>query len=306
MNRHLIALCAVLAAVSVLTPSAGASRPSGWSEPANLGSMINTEFDENGPAISRNGLTLYFQSNRPGGPVPTVPSNCDIWVAHRHSVHDEWDWPENLGPVINTGSCENSVALSRDEHHLFFGRPRPGGTADVWASYRKDVRDDFAWQAPVPLGPAINTDNAAESTPRHFENRKLGLSQLYFYRNPGVVGSFDIYVAHAFGAAKSVSELNSPRIDAGAALSRNGLEVFFHSDRDGGVGARDLWTSVRASVFDPWSPPVNLGGIVNSPFNDLVPAISPDGETLFFTSDRPNGFGLADLYMTTRSRHGRR
>ena len=303
MNRHLIALCAVLAAVSVLTPSAGASRPSGWSEPARLGATINTEWDDSGPAISRDGLTLYFQSNRLGGTEPQELANCDIWVARRQSVHHEWDWPENLG-AVNTGLCENSVALSRDEHYLFFGRPRPGGVADVWVSYRSDLGDDIGWQSPEPLGPAINTD-AAESTPRHFESRRLGLSQLYFYRNPGAVGSLDIYVADAFGAAQPVNELNSPQIDGGAALSRNGLEVFFHSDRPGTLGQRDLWTSVRASVFAAWSMPVNMG-VLNSQLNDTVPNISEDGETLFFASDRAGGFGRSDLYMTTRTKQGRR
>lgn len=197
-----------------------------------------------------------------------------------------------------------ALCLSRDEHHLFFGRPRPGGPADVWVSYRSDLGDDFGWQAPEPLGPAINTDNAAESTPRHFESRRLGLSQLYFYRNPGAVGSLDIYVADAFGAAQPVNELNSPLIDAGAALSRDGREIFFHSDRLGTLGQRDLWTSVRASVFTAWSPPVNMG-VLNSQLNDTVPNISADGETLLFTSDRAGGFGRSDLYMTTRTKHGR-
>ena len=298
MNRQLITLGAALAAVSTLIAAADASQLREWSEPVNIGPMINTGYDDSGPAISRDGLTLYFQSNRPGG---VGTNNCDIWVARRQSIHHEWDWPENLGPV-NTESCENSVSLSPDQHHLFFARPRPGGPADVWVSYRSDVRDDFGWQPPVPLGPAINTDSAAESTPRHFESKRLGLSQLYFYRNPGAIGSFDIYLADAFGAAQLVTELNSPLIDAGPALSRNGLEIFFHSNRVGTFGERDLWTSVRSSVFDPWSPPVNLGADVNSQSNDTVPNLTSDGETMLFTSDRPGGFGLSDIYLTTRTK----
>ena len=300
MNQHFIALGLALAAGTALMPRAAASRSSDWSPPANI-VAINTEWDDSGPAISQNGLTLYFQSNRPGGTEPEELANCDIWVARRQSVHHEWDPPENL-KAVNTSLCENSVALSRDQHHLFFGRPRPGGVADVWVSYRSDRRDDFGWQAPEPLGSAINTD-AAESTPRHFENRRRGLSQLYFYRNPGAVGSLDIYVANAIGVARPINELNSPSIDGGPALSRNGLEIFFHSDRPGTLGQRDLWTSVRTSVFAAWSVPVNME-ILNSEVNDTVPNISADGETLYFTSDRA-GSGRSDLYMTKRTKHGR-
>jgi hypothetical protein len=90
MNRQLIAIGVVVAAVSILTPSAGASRPGDWSEPVNVGSMIHTAYEESGPAISSDGLTLYFQSNRPGG---VGTNNCDIWIARRQSIHHEWDWP---------------------------------------------------------------------------------------------------------------------------------------------------------------------------------------------------------------------
>ena len=38
-----------------------------WSTPVNLGPVVNTPFDDNHPAISKNGLSLYITSNRPGG-----------------------------------------------------------------------------------------------------------------------------------------------------------------------------------------------------------------------------------------------
>ena len=158
----------------------------------------------------------------------------------------------------------------------------------------------------MPLNSAINTE-ASDGTPKHFESRRYGLSQLYFYSTrPGGLGSFDIYVASAFGTPVSVPELNSPQIDASPTLSRNGLEIVFHSNRLGAIGQRDLWTSVRSNVLDPWSPPMNLGDVVNSTSNEQTTALSADGETLFFGSDRPDGFGGYDLYMTTRTTHRRR
>jgi len=293
MRRLFSTTCAALAAVVIMMPSAGASRGWGWSEPVNIGPTINTPFDDSGPAVAKDGLVLYFQTNRPLG-----GANCDIWVAQRESVHHEWDWPERLD-AVSTEICENSVSLARDEHHLYFTRA-PG---DIWVSYRRDVRDPFGWGEPVRLGPTINTDTASESTARHFASAKHGISQLYFFSNrPGGLGDADIYVADLVGTPpQPVTVLNSPQIDAGAVLSRNGLEIFFHSTRPG-VGGRDIWTARRNSIFESWSPPENLAS-VNSVSEELFPALSSDDDTLFFASTRPGGHGGNDIYVTTRSRH---
>jgi len=45
---------------------------------------------------------------------------------------------------------------------------------------------------------------------------------------------------------------------------------------------------------------VNLGPGVNTPYGERAPFLSADGETLYFTSDRPGGFGGNDFYMTQR------
>ena len=70
--------------------------------------------------------------------------------------------------------------------------------------------------------------------------------------------------------------------------------------------------STRATTSDVWSPPVNLdlvnqrlgGPAINSAAFDGAPALSFDGTTLYFFSERPGGFGKRDLYLTTRARLG--
>jgi hypothetical protein len=62
----------------------------------------------------------------------------------------------------------------------------------------------------------------------------------------------------------------------------------------------DLWAATRSTTTEPWSPPVNLGGVVNSTSSDQQPYIASDRQTLFFASDRPGGFGGLDLYVTVR------
>ena len=93
------------------------------------------------------------------------------------------------------------------------------------------------------------------------------------------------------------------------ALQRRTTRRSGQCDTDG--GGLDLWVSTRTSQEDPWSIPVNLnednvakGGesLVNTAANEGAPALSWDGQTLFFYSNRAGGKGANDLYMSTRAR----
>jgi len=98
--------------------------------------------------------------------------------------------------------------------------------------------------------------------------------------------------------------VNTAQGDAGPAVSPDGLELYFSSNRPGGYGKNDAYVSTRATRNDPWGAPVNLGQAVNSPGSDDVSSLSPDGLLLVFGSDRPGGFGpQEDGYMTRRAGH---
>ena len=97
---------------------------------------------------------------------------------------------------------------------------------------------------------------------------------------------------------KPLAGSNSPADELSPALSTDGRFLFFASDREGGQGGYDLWVASRSD--DEWSLPVNLGGQINSPFDELDPAIrrpmDEPGNTggrlfpkgLYFASNRPD------------------
>jgi Tol biopolymer transport system component len=58
---------------------------------------------------------------------------------------------------------------------------------------------------------------------------------------------------------------------------------------------------VRVANADfTFGEPTNLGPMVNSTSNETHPRISSDGLSLYFASDRPDGSGSYDLWVTTR------
>ncbi|MBI4902673.1 MAG: PD40 domain-containing protein [Acidobacteria bacterium] len=287
----------LLAVVATAAP-----KYSEWSAPVNLGPVVNSPYFDAVPALSKDGLSLYFVSTRPGG-----YGGMDIWVSQRATTDSPWGTPVNLGPTVNTPYHDGAPALSRDGHLLFLNSNRPGGVGgwDLWVAARIHTRDDFGWQPPVNLGPAVNS-SATEWHPSYFENDD-GLPQIHFTTNRA--GSFEIYVSElgpggVWGAAAPVPSLNSPSYEGNAFIRHDGLEVFLTSDRNlpGPWSSNDLFVSTRIDTLAPWSVPANLGPIVNSTSSDNVPSISADGLALVFGSDRSGGYGGSDLYMCTRTK----
>jgi len=342
-RRRLLKCAGALGLAAILRPTAAFAEsddqcerlgPFGsWSTPVNLGPVVNSPFHERRCAISKDGLSLYITSDRPGGvngpnPPPPLLHRLEIWVSQRASIDAPWQAPVNLDafnttPVINAvGSGTANPNLSADGHLLFFQSGRPGGYGgtDLYVSRRTNKHDDFGWQQPVNLGGLINT-SYDEYSPSYFEDEETGIIVLYLASDrPGgpvgsLPGSTHIYVSTlgddgTFGPAVLVPELSSQYNESGTAIRRDGLEIFVSSSRPGTGIPNSIWVSTRDSTLDAWSTPVDLGSTVNSPGHGNVhPTLSWDGRALYFCSNRPGGFNApndfepgitGDLYVTTR------
>ena len=267
--------------------------------PTNLGPAVNSSYNEDGPCISTDGLSLYFDSDRSGG-----HGNGDIWVATRKTTNDPWEAPVNLGSTVNSGQNEWEPSISADGLTLFFcsyNRPGGYGYLDLWVTTR--VTTDEPWSTPVNLGPTVNssTDDSAPSISAD------GLSLYFNSRRPSGSVKHDLYVTTR--ATKEDdwvtpvnlgTTLNSLSPDGTSCISPDGLSLFFYSDRPGGVGGRDLWVTTRPTVGEPWETPLNPGAPLNTAYGECSPSISPDGLSLYFCDfidPRPGGVGGDDIWQ---------
>ena len=334
MKRALAYRILSLIVLSLLIASKGESDPPGcetfpaWSDPVNLGSVVNSTSFDSAATLSPDGLSLYFVSTRPGG-----QGSNDIWVSQRRCADCPWEAPANLkgrddnGFVIeiNSSVVDGGPSLSTDGHLLFFHSTRPGGHggSDIWVSYRSNPNDDFGWGPPVHLGPEVNT-SANEFNPDCLPSADFyvetmagvpaNAAALYFSRGPDV-NNQDIYavpVTHDGNTipttvAVRVDELSSVFNDAAPTVRTDGREILFWSPRPNGLGSGDIWASTRATIHEPWSAPENVGFPVNTTSNDVRPNLSRSGQTLLFDSNRPGslvdpdtGLLSQDIWMSTR------
>jgi Tol biopolymer transport system component len=223
-----------------------------------------------------------------------------------------WQPPAALPPGINSTGDEYEPALSRDGLTLLFVRGGAGGEADLYAS----TRSASGWSEPQPIT-SINTD-ADELGP----TLAVDGSRLYFCSDRGGgAGGYDIWCSlrtsdgwsEPFNLGPSV---NSRFNEFGPAATADGGYLYFASNRpEGGPDAAppesaaivDL-TGANAPDYDLYLARITPDEIepaapvteVNTEHQEGAPAVSPHGDFLYFTSDRPGGAGGYDLYRAWR------
>jgi Tol biopolymer transport system component len=297
-----LAVAGILAASTVGTASrhdeswwSGRQTFGPWSRPVNLGPIVNSTVHDQTPAISRDGLTLYLASDRPGG-----SGGFDIWVSRRLATDLPWEAPVNLGPTVNTPANDNGPSLSPDGKQLFFISNRPGGAglADLYSSRRIRSNGGYVWDTPVNLS-SLNTPGI-DAAPNYFASEHVR-PQLYF-TTTRLGGPEDIHVSElqkdgVWGVPVPVVEINSPAPDGRSTIRSDGLEIIFDSSRDG--NQTDLYAALRDHVWQPWSIPEKVAGAVNTGGFDARPSLSHDGRTLYFTFQTAEGH--LDLLVSTRA-----
>lgn len=121
----------------------------GWSEPQNLGPVVNTDFWESSPSLSPDKRDLYFASSRAGG-----FGGRDIWVAHR-MPNGKWSRPQNLGESVNTSGDESCPFIHADNETLYFNSNGHTGYGMTDLFFSKKINDSI-WAPAENLGYPIN------------------------------------------------------------------------------------------------------------------------------------------------------
>jgi Tol biopolymer transport system component len=299
---------AVMLQVVLYASAARAQNFGEWSPAVSIDPnrlLVNTSVNDGCPIEAPDGLTLFFATNRIAAGEPNT--GLDIWVAYRASEEAPWSEIARLPFPVNTGAnefCPTPLPGNR----LLFVSTRTStcsgfNSADIYLTQHHPVR---GWLAPQPLCGVNSTFE--EFSPSFVEAD--GVAMLYF--SSSRAGLHKIYVSimqadGTWGTPTPVDELNQEgAVDARPNVRKDGLEIVFDSTRGDPANVNaDIFTSTRASILEPWSPPQRLT-TVNSPGAESRPSLSRDGTRLYFGSTRANvaGNSGADIFVSTRSGPG--
>jgi outer membrane protein OmpA-like peptidoglycan-associated protein len=205
-----------------------------------------------------------------------------------------------FGPSINTTSGdEYCPVITGDDNTLFFcGRNRSDnfGGEDIFFSEKVkgqwtpadivyELSDAGGNEAPV----SVSTDG---------NKLVLFVNGDLFYSEKSVIG---------WESAESFSNsINSTAWDADGIFTGDGKAFLFSSRREGGydivsesLHSIDIYVS-QIDENGEWQEPVNLGNMINTPYDDRSPFLHPDMKTLYFSSNGLGGLGGYDVYRSTR------
>lgn len=238
--------------------------------------IVNTFLNERDFAISPDGSEIFFTITTPRSSIQTI-----VYCSKTKS--GKWSKPV-VAPFAGTFS-DLEPAFSSDGSVLYFASNRPlEGTEpkdfDIWKVERTGKR----WGIPVNLGPVINTAGD-EFYPSIAKSGNIYFTAAY----PGGPGKEDIYMSEFSNNAyqKPVpldTMVNSRFFEFNAFITPDENVILFTSyGRSDDSGGGDLYASFKQN--GKWQPARNIKEL-NSPRLDYCPYVSPDGLSLFFTSER--------------------
>jgi hypothetical protein len=104
-------------------------------------------------------------------------------------------------------------------------------------------------------------------------------------------------------ATKLEAPISTGYWESHGCLSRDGKVLYFTSNREGGYGGLDIYRAEQ-KPGGKWGEPVNLGPVINSPYNEQAPWISSDGRTLVFISFGHGKMGGYDIFYSRMQADG--
>ncbi len=233
--------------------------------------------------------------------------------AYRHGSDNADDQP-GVDPFVES----NTPRITADGRVMFFNSTRLGGRewahrrangrydSDIYYSARVKTADGKEhWGPPVNLGAGINTadDDAVEAISPSGNTIYYSSLAPGWVRNGGPFYTADIdgagwKNAHGLGGGVTeffLSERTRFRI-YGSAINARGDAFYFATTAHSPSGEHQIWVAYFRD--GAWGAPQNLGRNINAAGGSFAPFIAADGKTLYFSSERPGGFGGDDVYMT--------
>ncbi|GEM_PF-1035825 len=252
--------------------------------------VLNSPASEVAPIITADGNTVYFTSDRAEG-----LGGQDFWTSRR--VGGKWSKPVNIAE-LNTSQNEGPDTITSDGRTMYYTacNRREDGT-DKCDIYVTHLGPDGKWVPGENLGPPVNTDYEEANATINPDGRML----VFTSNRPGGMGTYDLWMSTrnqdgTWSDPKNMGpSINTSMWEGVAFFHSDGVTLYFSSNGHGGFGNADIFQS-QLQPDGTWSEPINMGGLINSAYNDIYFSVPAAGDMAYFSSSNEGGFGREDIY----------
>ncbi len=252
--------------------------------------LIDTDLNTRDIALTPDGRTLYFSTNNHGHTYSTIYET--------RIVDGRWTKPRIAPFATDTSYRSGEPFVAPDGEKMYFISTRPTASGfpendyDIWVM----ERDEEGWGEPSNLGAPVNTELD------EFFPSVTSTGTIYFTRTIPSEGTF-IFRSRLVGGQYAEPErlgdvVNSTTDQYNAFIAPDESYLIVPNGRRfDSRGGTDYYICFRSSN-DTWTGPINMGSEVNSEYSREWSAyVSPDGEYLFFMSDRgPVDVGTSKIF----------
>lgn len=262
----------------------------------NLGTNINSEFDDYGSILSVDGSSMVFTSRRgvKGDRINLIDNKYFEDIYTSNFVNGKWEEAVNIGKPVNSDWNDAVVDLSKDGQKLIFYRGRERG-GDLYTATLKGDK----WKNIHDLTHKLNRKKSQESAICFNADGTTA----YFVSDieKDSYGGKDIYYSILNEKGKNWTKpvnlgdiINSEYDEASVYITPDEKTIYFSSKGHNSMGGYDIFVSEYK--YDSWTEPVNFGLPINSPNDELFMSILMNGRDAYFATIRKEGHGGFDIY----------
>lgn len=261
----------------------------------NLGDKVNSGMHDYAPVWDSEGSKMYFTSRRRYDDL----SEKDISEQYDENIFlvkldADVLSAEGAPQPLNSRTNDAVVACSQNGKTLLVYRTRKNGySGDLFIS----EKSNYGWGELQKLSDEINSKHQEASA--SFGNPEGTI--LYFSSDrPGGYGGKDLYVVNKLPDGEWSKPTNmGPGInsmyDEDAPFVAADGSLYFASNGLKSMGGYDIFCAVSDS--GRWREPANMGYPINTPGDDIFFVMDASGKQAYFSSERPGGYGLQDIYQ---------
>jgi hypothetical protein len=201
-----------------------------------------------------------------------------------------------LPEAINTRFSDINPAISGNEKRMVFVSKLQFYDAVFFTE-----RINGNWTPPRNIVPELGVDGDVYPTCLSFDG-----NEMIVYRSDEYDGNLytSVYSDRKWSPLVKLNEnINTKYWESSGSLSKDGLTLYFSSNRKGGLGGLDIYKSERVPGGQ-WGPATSLGPVINTKYNDDAPYLTENGQKIFFISYGHYNMGGYDVFMSKLQSNG--